>query len=134
MYSHIFTVCMYVYWMDSSMMSEQSVGGDEVLQSCSTTFKVTLFRSRKSNYVPFLEAGKGFEDTFFSFLILPLGTILHILSQGKDFFLAVLVTWRFGEKIQELECLMWSLLIKFRILIVFMMRHSINRSVGRFAL
>lgn len=63
-------------------MSEQCVGGNEVLQSCSTTFKVTLFRSRKSNNVPFLEAGKGFEDTFFSFLILPLGTILHILSQG----------------------------------------------------
>ncbi|KAG0598009.1 hypothetical protein M758_12G037300 [Ceratodon purpureus] len=67
-------------------MSEPSgTEPNAALQRCTTTFKVTLFRSRKTKQVMFLEAGKDFVDTLFSFLILPMGTIIHILSQGVQY-------------------------------------------------
>jgi hypothetical protein len=46
------------------------------------TFRATLSRSRKSGRVLYVEAGKEFVDTLLSFLLLPLGTIIHILSTG----------------------------------------------------
>ncbi|KAG0504258.1 hypothetical protein KC19_N001500 [Ceratodon purpureus] len=62
-------------------MSEPSgTEPNAALQRCTTTFKVTLFRSRKTKQVMFLEAGKDFVDTLFNFLVLPMGTIIHILS------------------------------------------------------
>ncbi|KAG0556132.1 hypothetical protein KC19_11G028600 [Ceratodon purpureus] len=48
----------------------------------STTFKVSVLRCRKTSRVLFLEAGKDFVDTLFSFLLLPIGTIIHMLSNG----------------------------------------------------
>jgi hypothetical protein len=68
-------------------MSKPSEAGKGALQLCTTTFKVTLFQSRmnRQGRVLYLEAGKDFVDTIFSFLVLPVGTILHILAQGKDY-------------------------------------------------
>ncbi|KAG0600349.1 hypothetical protein M758_11G026600 [Ceratodon purpureus] len=48
----------------------------------STTFKVSVLRCRKTSRVLFFEAGKDFVDTLFSFLLLPIGTIIHMLSNG----------------------------------------------------
>ncbi|KAG0600348.1 hypothetical protein M758_11G026500 [Ceratodon purpureus] len=48
----------------------------------SSTFKVSVLRCRKTSRVLFLEAGKDFVDTLFSFLVLPIGTIIHMLSNA----------------------------------------------------
>jgi hypothetical protein len=66
-------------------MSEQGAAMNAALQRCTTTFQVTVFwKSFKE--VVFLEAGKDFVDTLLSFLLLPVGTINHIVSQleGKE--------------------------------------------------
>ena len=46
------------------------------------TFKVLVLRCRKMRRVLFLEAGKGFINTLFSSLLLPMGAILHMLSNS----------------------------------------------------
>jgi hypothetical protein len=64
-------------------MSEQTAATNAALQSCKITFQVTMFRHGMTKQVLFLEAGKDFVDTLFSFLLLPVGTILQVLSQGR---------------------------------------------------
>ena len=48
-------------------------------------FKVSVLRCRKTGRVLFLEAGKDFVDTLHSFLLLPVGTVLHMLSKAGTF-------------------------------------------------
>lgn len=64
------------------IMSEQSAAMNTALKRCPTAFKVTVFRKGKTKQVLFLEARKDFVDTLLSFLLLPVGTVHHILSQG----------------------------------------------------
>lgn len=47
-----------------------------------TIFQVSVLRSKQTRKVLFLEAGKDFVDTLLSFLLLPVGTILRMLSIG----------------------------------------------------
>ncbi|KAG0600352.1 hypothetical protein M758_11G026900 [Ceratodon purpureus] len=57
-----------------------SPGGAVAMDSI--TFRVSVLRCRKTSRVLILEAGKDFVDTLFSFLLLPIGTIIHMLSNG----------------------------------------------------
>lgn len=58
---------------------------ERMKMSASTTFAASLFRNRKTGQVLYLEAGKDLVDTLLSFLLLPAGTIVHILSKGGEF-------------------------------------------------
>ena len=51
-------------------------------ETSTVIFKVSVLRCRKSGRVLFLEAGKDFVDTLFSFLLLPIGIIIRMLSDA----------------------------------------------------
>ena len=65
--------------------------GDDMANASTATFKVSVLRCRKTGRVLFLEAGKDFVDTLFSFLLLPVGTVLHMLSNSSGAFDATTV-------------------------------------------
>jgi hypothetical protein len=44
-------------------------------ETSTVTFKVSVLRCKKTGRVLFLEAGKDFVETLFSFLLLPIGII-----------------------------------------------------------
>ena len=108
------------------IMSEQSAAMNTALKRCPITFKVTVFRNGKTKQVLFLEARKDFVDTLLSFLLLPVGTIHHIVSQleGKEAdaeivlrFLPCTVVGNSIErkdKFWNLICLLWPFLIQAR--------------------
>jgi hypothetical protein len=106
------------------IMSEQSAAMNTALKRCPTTFKVTVFRKGKTKQVLFLEARKDFVDTLLSFLLLPVGTVHHILSQGKEadaeIFLRYLTCAVVGNSIERKDkfwnfiCLLWPFLIQAR--------------------
>ncbi len=62
---------------------------EETLQrlnvSDGTTFPASLFRSKSSGQLLYLEAGKDFVDALLSFLLLPVSTIIRMLTTGGDF-------------------------------------------------
>ncbi|KAG0556129.1 hypothetical protein KC19_11G028500 [Ceratodon purpureus] len=63
-------------------MAKTAYGRGGAKATKSSTFKVSVLRCRKTSRVLFLEAGKDFVDTLFSFLVLPIGTIIHMLSNA----------------------------------------------------
>lgn len=62
-------------------MAEKAGNGAASAMS-TITFKVSVLRCRKTGRVLLLEAGKDFVDTLFSFLLLPIGTIIHMLKNA----------------------------------------------------
>lgn len=48
------------------------------------TMTATLFRNRKSGKLVYLEAEKNFADILLSLLLLPVGTVIHLLSKGTS--------------------------------------------------
>lgn len=62
-------------------MAEKAGNGAATAMS-TITFKVSVLRCRKTGRVLLLEAGKDFVDTLFSFLLLPIGTIIHMLKNA----------------------------------------------------
>jgi hypothetical protein len=63
-------------------MAETYKGAASAMKSTTVTFKVSVLRCKKTGRVLFLEAGKDFVDTLFSFLLLPIGIIIHMLSDA----------------------------------------------------
>jgi hypothetical protein len=61
-------------------MAETYKDAAAAMKSTTVTFKVSVLRCKKTGRVLFLEAGKDFVDTLLSFLLLPIGTIIHMLS------------------------------------------------------
>ena len=50
-----------------------------------STIQVTLLCSKANGRVLYLEAGKDFVDILLSFLTLPVGTVIKLLSGGTCF-------------------------------------------------
>ena len=71
--------------------------GDDMANASTATFKVSVLRCRKTGRVLFLEAGKDFVDTLFSFLLLPVGTILHMALSNSGTFDATTVMSQIGQ-------------------------------------
>ncbi|XP_024403708.1 uncharacterized protein [Physcomitrium patens] len=60
----------------------ETVGNGAATATSTTTFEVSVLRCRKTGRVLLLEAGKDFVDTLFSFLLLPIGIIIHMLKNA----------------------------------------------------
>ena len=73
-------IALLLSLMDSEMSKDE--GHDAPPTMTSTTFQVSVLRCKSSGKVLFLEAGKDFVDTILSFMLLPVGTIMHLLSNG----------------------------------------------------
>lgn len=63
-------------------MSETAYESAAKAMKSTTIFKVFVPHCGKTGRVLSLEAGKDFVDILFSFLLLPIGVIIHILSNA----------------------------------------------------
>jgi hypothetical protein len=47
-------------------------------------FRVQLLVQKSNKRVLYMEAGKDFADVLFSFLMLPIGAVIKVISQGMN--------------------------------------------------